>query len=90
LQDGALAARVLEKRSTPAQGAMIATSQRVGGNLATPRLTVLEVASAGRRDLSPPHYICGDERLATTIWSTPSAASPTRPSRRRDCCSPAI
>ena len=68
LQDGALAARVLEEALDGGfQGAMIATQPKgMGGNLDDPSLDPFwEVASARQAAiLLHPHYICGDERLA--------------------------
>jgi aminocarboxymuconate-semialdehyde decarboxylase len=68
LQDGKLAARVLEEALDAGfHGAMIATQPKgVGGNLDDPSLDPFwELASARRAALFlHPHYICGDERLA--------------------------
>jgi len=68
LQDGALAARVLEEALDKRfKGAMIATQPKgVGGNLDDPGLDPFwEIASAHRATIFlHPHYICGDERLA--------------------------
>src|SRR5579884_487610 len=68
LQDGALAARVLEEALDAGfNGAMIATQPKgVGGNLDDPSLDPFwEVASARNAAIFlHPHYICGDERLA--------------------------
>ncbi|HVC57313.1 MAG TPA: amidohydrolase family protein [Stellaceae bacterium] len=68
LQDGALAARVLDEALDQGfKGAMIATQPKgVGGNLDDPDLDPFwEVASArGAAIFLHPHYICGDERLA--------------------------
>jgi aminocarboxymuconate-semialdehyde decarboxylase len=68
LQDGRLAARVLEEALDAGfHGAMIATQPKgVGGNLDDPSLDPFwEVASARKAALFlHPHYICGDERLA--------------------------
>ena len=68
LQDGALAARVLEEALDAGfAGAMIATQPKgVGGNLDDPALDPFwELASArGAAIFLHPHYICGDERLA--------------------------
>jgi aminocarboxymuconate-semialdehyde decarboxylase len=68
LQDGALAARVLDEALDAGfAGAMIATQPKgVGGNLDDPALDPFwEVASArGAAIFLHPHYICGDERLA--------------------------
>ena len=68
LQDGALAARVLEEAlDSGFKGAMIATQPKgVGGNLDDPSLDPFwEVASARQVAIFlHPHYICGDERLA--------------------------
>lgn len=68
LQDGRLAARVLEEALDAGfHGAMIATQPKgVGGNLDDPALDPFwEVASARQAALFlHPHYICGDERLA--------------------------
>jgi aminocarboxymuconate-semialdehyde decarboxylase len=68
LQDGKLAARVLEEAlDSGFHGAMIATQPKaVGGNLDDPSLDPFwEVASAREAGIFlHPHYICGDERLA--------------------------
>jgi aminocarboxymuconate-semialdehyde decarboxylase len=68
LQDGRLAARVLEEALDAGfHGAMIATQPKgVGGNLDDPSLDPFwDVASARQAALFlHPHYICGDERLA--------------------------
>jgi aminocarboxymuconate-semialdehyde decarboxylase len=68
LQDGALAARVLDEALDAGfKGAMIATQPKgTGGNLDDPGLDPFwEVASArGATIFLHPHYICGDERLA--------------------------
>jgi aminocarboxymuconate-semialdehyde decarboxylase len=68
LQDGALAARVLEEALDAGfKGAMIATQPKgVSGNLDDPSLDPFwEVASARQAAIFlHPHYICGDERLA--------------------------
>jgi aminocarboxymuconate-semialdehyde decarboxylase len=68
LQDGTLAARVLEEALDAGfKGAMIATQPKgVGGNLDDPSLDPFwEVASARQAAIFlHPHYICGDERLA--------------------------
>ena len=68
LQDGALAAAVLEEALDAGfHGAMIATQPKgVGGNLDDPSLDPFwEVASARNAGIFlHPHYICGDERLA--------------------------
>src|SRR5204863_2437674 len=68
LQDGALAARVLDEALDRGfKGAMIATQPKgTGGNLDDPDLDPFwEVASArGATIFLHPHYICGDERLA--------------------------
>src|SRR5207302_2060765 len=68
LQDGRLAARVLEEAlDSGFHGAMIATQPKgVGGNLDDPSLDPFwEVASVREAALFlHPHYICGDERLA--------------------------
>jgi len=68
LQDGVLAARVLDEALDAGfKGAMIATQPKgVGGNLDDPALDPLwEVASARQAAIFlHPHYICGDERLA--------------------------
>ena len=68
LQDGALAARVLEDAlDSGFKGAMIATQPKgVGGNLDDPSLDPFwEVASTRHAAIFlHPHYICGDERLA--------------------------
>ncbi len=68
LQDGALAARVLDEALDAGfKGAMIATQPKgTGGNLDDPDLDPFwELASArGATIFVHPHYICGDERLA--------------------------
>jgi aminocarboxymuconate-semialdehyde decarboxylase len=68
LQDGRLAAKVLEEAlDSGFHGAMIATQPKgVGGNLDDPSLDPFwEVASARNAGIFlHPHYICGDERLA--------------------------
>ena len=68
LQDGELAARVLEEALDEGfKGAMIGTQPKgVGGNLDDPELDPFwEVASARRATLFlHPIYICGDERLS--------------------------
>ena len=68
LQDGALAALVLEEALDAGfKGAMIATQPKgVGGNLDDPSLDPFwELATARRAAIFlHPHYICGDERLA--------------------------
>ncbi|MGE5270447.1 MAG: amidohydrolase family protein [Thiohalocapsa sp.] len=68
LQDGRLAARVLEEALDQGfKGAMIATQPKgSGGNLDDPDLDPFwELASArGATIFLHPHYICGDERLA--------------------------
>src|SRR5260370_9528671 len=68
LQDGKLAARVLEEALDQGfKGAMIATQPKgIGGNLDDPDLDPFwEVASArGATIFLHPHYICGDERMA--------------------------
>lgn len=68
LQDGALAARVLEEALDAGfHGAMIATQPKgIGGNLDDPSLDPFwQVASARKAAIFlHPHYICGDERLA--------------------------
>ena len=68
LQDGALAAQVLEEALDAGfKGAMIATQPKgVGGNLDDRTLDPFwEVASArGAAIFLHPHYLCGDERLA--------------------------
>ena len=68
LQDGALAATVLEEALDAGfRGAMIATQPKgTGGNLDDPSLDPFwEVASARNAAIFlHPHYICGDERLA--------------------------
>jgi len=67
LQDGGLAARVLDEALDAGfKGAMIATQpQGVGGNLDDPGLDPFwEVASARRAAIFlHPHYICSDDRL---------------------------
>ncbi len=68
LQDGALAAKVLEEALDAGfAGAMIATQPKgVGGNLDDPGLDPFwQVASARNAAIFlHPHYICGDDRLA--------------------------
>src|SRR2546430_11660231 len=68
LQDGTLAARVLEEAlDAGLHGAMIATQPKgAGGKLDDPSLDPFwEIASARQAALFlHPHYICGDERLA--------------------------
>jgi aminocarboxymuconate-semialdehyde decarboxylase len=68
LQDGALAARVLEEALDAGfKGAMIATQPKgIGGNLDDPSLDPFwEVASARAATIFlHPHYVCGDERLS--------------------------
>lgn len=68
LQNGALAARVLDEALAQGfKGAMIATQPKgTGGNLDDPDLDPFwELASArGATIFVHPHYICGDERLA--------------------------
>jgi aminocarboxymuconate-semialdehyde decarboxylase len=68
LQDGKLAARVLEEALGQGfKGAMIATQPKgIGGNLDDPELDPFwDLASAKRATIFVhPHYICGDERLA--------------------------
>jgi aminocarboxymuconate-semialdehyde decarboxylase len=68
LQDGKLAARVLEEALDQGfKGAMIATQPKgTGGNLDDPELDPFwELASAKKaRIFVHPHYICGDERMA--------------------------
>ena len=68
LQDGTLAARVLEEALDAGfKGAMIATQPKgVGGNLDDPSLDPFwELASVRKAAIFlHPHYICGDERLA--------------------------
>jgi aminocarboxymuconate-semialdehyde decarboxylase len=68
LQNGALAARVLEEAlDSGFHGAMIATQPKgTGGNLDDPDLDPFwELASSrGATIFVHPHYICGDERLA--------------------------
>ena len=68
LQNGALAARVLEEALDAGfKGAMIATMPKgSGGNLDDPDLAPFwELASARRATIFVhPHYLCGDERLA--------------------------
>ena len=68
LQDGALAARVLEEALDAGfKGAMIATQPKgTGGNLDDPALDPFwELASARQAAIFlHPHYLCGDERLA--------------------------
>ena len=67
LQDGALAARVLEEALDAGfKGAMIATQPKgTGGNLDDPVLDPFwELASArGAAIFVHPHYLCGDDRL---------------------------
>src|SRR5207244_13320803 len=67
LQDGTLAARVLEEALDAGfKGAMIATQPKgVGGNLDDPSLDPFwEVASARQAAIFlHPHYICSDDRL---------------------------
>src|SRR3984957_10437092 len=67
LQDGALAAKVLEEALDAGfHGAMIATQPKgVGGNLDDPALDPFwEVASARQAGIFlHPHYICSDDRL---------------------------
>ena len=71
LQDGALAARVLEEALDKGfTGAMIGTQPKgVGGNLDDPDLDPFwEIASARRATIFlHPMYICGDERRPGTI-----------------------
>jgi aminocarboxymuconate-semialdehyde decarboxylase len=68
LQDGTLAARVLDEALDAGfSGAMIATQPKgTGGNLDDPSLDPFwEVASARQAAVFlHPHYLCGDERLA--------------------------
>jgi len=68
LQNGALAARVLDEALDQGfKGAMIATQPKgTGGNLDDPELDPFwELASArGAAIFVHPHYLCGDERLA--------------------------
>src|SRR5436309_3344821 len=68
LQNGALAARVLDEALDAGfAGAMIATQPKgTGGNLDDPDLDPFwELASARHAAIFlHPHYICGDERLA--------------------------
>ena len=68
LQDGALAARVLEEALDAGfHGAMIATQPKgVGGNLDDPSLGPFWAVASARKAaiFLHPHYICGDERLA--------------------------
>src|SRR5207245_2042014 len=68
LQDGALAARVLEEALDAGfKGAMIATQPKgIGGNLDDPSLDPFWEAASARQAaiFLHPHYICGDERLA--------------------------
>jgi aminocarboxymuconate-semialdehyde decarboxylase len=68
LQDGALAARVLEEAlDSGFHGAMIATQPKgVGGNLDDPSLDPFWAVASARNAaiFLHPHYICGDERLA--------------------------
>ena len=93
LQDGKLAARVLEEALDAGfHGAMIATQPKgVGGTLDDPSLDPFwEVASAREAGIFlHPHYICGDERLADYDLVNAVAASRTRRLPRRGCCSPA-
>jgi len=67
LQDGALAARVLEEALDAGfKGAMIATQPKgVGGNLDDPSLDPFWEAASARRAaiFLHPHYICSDDRL---------------------------
>ncbi|HEX3861586.1 MAG TPA: amidohydrolase family protein [Stellaceae bacterium] len=67
LQDGALAAKVLEEALDAGfHGAMIATQPKgIGGNLDDPSLDPFwEVASARNAAIFlHPHYVCGDDRL---------------------------
>jgi aminocarboxymuconate-semialdehyde decarboxylase len=67
LQDGKLAAKVLEEALDAGfKGAMIATQpKRIGGNLDDPSLDPFwEVASARKAGIFlHPHYICSDDRL---------------------------
>ncbi|MBV9824290.1 MAG: amidohydrolase [Alphaproteobacteria bacterium] len=67
LQDGALAAKVLEEALDAGfRGAMIATQPKgIGGNLDDPALDPFwELASARRAAIFlHPHYICSDDRL---------------------------
>jgi aminocarboxymuconate-semialdehyde decarboxylase len=67
LQDGALAAKVLEEALDAGfKGAMIATQPKgIGGNLDDPSLDPFwEVASARKAGVFlHPHYICSDDRL---------------------------
>jgi aminocarboxymuconate-semialdehyde decarboxylase len=67
LQDGALAARVLEEALDQGfKGAMIATQPKgIGGNLDAPELDPFwEVASARHAAIFlHPHYMCSDDRL---------------------------
>ncbi len=68
LQDGALAARVLEEALDAGfKGAMIATQPKgTGGNLDDPDLDPFWALAAARQAtiFVHPHYLCGDERLA--------------------------
>jgi aminocarboxymuconate-semialdehyde decarboxylase len=68
LQDGELAARVLEEALDAGfKGAMIATQPKgVGGNLDDPSLDPFWAIASARKAaiFLHPHYICGDERLA--------------------------
>jgi len=68
LQDGALAARVLEEALDAGfKGAMIATQPKgTGGNLDDPSLDPFWELASGRGTaiFLHPHYLCGDERLA--------------------------
>ena len=67
LQDGMLAARVLEEAMDQGfKGAMLATQPKgVGGNLDDPALDPFWEAASARRAaiFLHPQYICGDERL---------------------------
>jgi aminocarboxymuconate-semialdehyde decarboxylase len=68
LQDGALAARVLEEALDAGfKGAMIATQPKgTGGNLDDPDLDPFWAMASARQAtiFVHPHYLCGDERLA--------------------------
>ncbi len=68
LQDGELAARVLEEALDAGfKGAMIATQPKgVGGNLDDPSLDPFWAVASARKAaiFLHPHYICGDERIA--------------------------
>lgn len=68
LQDGALAAQVLEEALDAGfKGAMIATQPKgTGGNLDDPDLDPFWALAAARQAtiFVHPHYLCGDERLA--------------------------